>query len=152
MKPILIVTCKAGNEEWCENEIGNILFPYDPDIKVVRTKYSGLLLVYSYKLDPNKAYRIAKSYEYGFVKNIIPVNYYTRDMNELLSYIRSSISKVKKIKLKVRVRGQRNLAKILWSKIIEVLRQLGISHDPGAQYVLDVEVIDEYFYVGFISR
>lgn len=149
MKPILIVTCKAGNEEWCENEIGNILYLEDPSITVSRTRYPGLLIVYAEGIDGEHAYRVASRYEYGFVKNIIPVNYYTDNIDELLRYISEHIPHTGRVKLKLKVRGRRGLSRNLWERITGILRSRGVIHDPKARSILHIEVINGYFYVGF---
>ena len=99
MKPVLIITCRAGSEDWCEEEIGNVLFPYDPEVRVVKTKYPGLLIVYS-KLDPLRAYTISLSSEYGFVEKIIPVQIYDKFNIDALDKILNIVGYGEKIKVK----------------------------------------------------
>ncbi len=147
MKPVLIVTCKPGNEEWCENEIGNVLFPLDPDIRIEKTKYSALLIVYS-KIDPVKAYRHVKNYEYGFVANIVPVYYIARSFEELLSLIPRLVEGLSRVKVRLKVRGTRGRSKEYWARIKKVLGEKGVIHDPASDKCLFIEVIDELFYTG----
>lgn len=149
MKPVLIVTCKAGSEEWCENEIGNILFPIDPDIVIRKTKYSGLLIVYSKRINSSKAYIIASRYEYGFVRNIIPVIHYSENIDEILEYIDRNPPDTDRVKLRVRVRGRRGLSRILWDNIVKILGKHGIKHDPHSDRELCVDVIDDLIYIGY---
>ena len=147
MKPVLIITCRAGSEDWCEEEIGNVLFPYDPEVRVVRTKYPGLLIVYS-KLDPLRAYTISLSSEYGFVERIIPVQVYDKFNIDALDKILNIVGYGEKIKVKLRVRGRRGLSMIIWKRIIELLKRKNSRHDPGSNICLYVEVIDGSFYAG----
>ncbi|MCD6301359.1 MAG: hypothetical protein J7L82_04735 [Staphylothermus sp.] len=150
MNPVLIVTCRAGSEDWCEEEIGNVLFPHDPELKVVKTKYPGLLIVYS-KLDPLKAYTISLSSEYGFVEKIIPVQIHDKFNIDALDKILNIVGYGEKLKVKLRVRGRRGLSTIIWKKIMDLLKRKNSKHDPSSNICLYVEVIDDYFYVGRVK-
>lgn len=150
MKPVLLVTCKAGNEEWCEEEIGNVIFIHDPEVVVERTKYPGLLIVYS-NLDPSRAYRIALSSEYGFVKNIIPIQCSVDDINDeylIRKCVLSLVSPGETVKLKVRVRGIRGLSKKLWVLVTAFLKEINSSHDPKSSICLYIESIDSTLFIG----
>ncbi|ADI32334.1 hypothetical protein [Staphylothermus hellenicus] len=147
MKPTLIVTCKAGSEEWCEEEIGNVLFIHDPDVKVVRTRYPGLLLVYS-NLDPYKAYVYALSSEYGFIKNIIPIHLHDKFSLENISKILEIVGVGERIKVKLRIRGKRGLSKVLWKHIMDLLKSKNAVHDPRSNMCLYIEVIDNDLFIG----
>ncbi len=147
MKPVLIVTCKPGNEEWCESEIGNVLFHLDPELRIAKTRYSALLIVYS-RIDPVKAYKHVKNYEYGFVANIIPVYYTTNSFEELLLVIQNLVKGFSRVKVKLRIRGVRGKSREYWVRIKEALREIGVIHDPRSRKCLFVEVIDDVFYTG----
>ncbi len=151
MKPILIVTCRAGSEDWCEEEIGNILFPHDPDIKIEKTRYPGLLIIYSDKIDPIKAYTYAYAFEYGFVEKIIPIYVYEKFTLENISLLERLIGFNERIKVKLRIRGKRGLSTIVWRRIMDVLKSKSSIHDPKSNICLFVEVIDEYMYAGKVK-
>lgn len=150
MKPVLLVTCKAGNEEWCEEEIGNVIFIHDPRVVVEKTKYPGLLIVYS-NLDPGRAYRIALSSEYGFVTNIIPIQCSVNDINDedsIKKCILSLVSSGETVKLKVRVRGIRGLSRKLWVHAASLLKEINSSHDPESTICLYIESINSTLFIG----
>jgi len=147
-RPVLIVTCRAGNEGWCEEEVGNILFRKDPDVVVARTKYPGLLVVYSSKLSPEEAYRAALASEYGFVTRIIPVQIRGELGTRVLDSIPSLLERGERVKLKLRVRGVRGMSKHLWKELRRILEEHGVEHDPSSQTCLYVEVIDSEVFIG----
>jgi len=146
-KPVLLITCSAGNEDWCEDEIGNVLFRYDPGVLIKKSRYPGLLIVYS-ELDVDKAYKYAYSVEYGFVKNIIPIHYYGLFSEDALTNILNLVSENERVKIKLRVRGVRGLSGILWNKLINILRTKNAVHDPGSKTCLYIEIIDNMMYLG----
>jgi len=153
---VLIVTCRAGSEEWCEEEIGNVLFHKDYEIMVLRTRYPGLLMVYSSRLEPEEAYRYARSYEYGFVEKIVPAErilYYPHSINpdRLEKAVDSLLEETKlssKIRLKMKIRGRRGLSPVLWKNILKILGKHGLRHDPDSQVCLYVEGIDDLLVLG----
>ncbi len=147
-KPCLLITCRAGNEEWCTEEIGNTIFPYDPNVRIERTRYPGLLLVYS-KLSPATAYSIAMRREYGFVTRIIPVMVYGETSDpSILNKILDLVKDGERLKLRVRVRGKRGLSEKLWNNTIAILKKKNVVHDPSSHTCLYVEVIDDHFFIG----
>jgi len=153
---VLIVTCRAGSEDWCEEEIGNVLFHKDYEIEVLKTRYPGLLMVYSSRLKPDEAYRYARSYEYGFVEKIIPANeiiiYSDSITPDRLEKAVDSLIQEKnlpsRVRLKMKIRGYRGLSPILWKNIIRILDKHGLRHDPSSQICLYVEGIDDLLVLG----
>ncbi|MEM0045093.1 MAG: hypothetical protein QXH02_00640 [Desulfurococcaceae archaeon] len=147
--PKLIVTCRSSSVELCEQEIGNVIFARDPYIRVERTKYPGVLLVYT-ALTPEKAYAAASHREYGFVENIIPVNCVLEYPPETVK-LKECLEKVVKssrIKLKVRSRGVRRASVDLFKKVTEYLNTMKVSRDPLTRVCLYVEIIDNKTYIG----
>lgn len=147
LKPVLIITCRAGNESWCAEEIGNTLFMYDPLIYVEKTRYPGVLIVYS-RLEPDKAYKYALTREYGFVQKIIPVHKICSIDEDISKEIIELINRVEKIRLRIRIRGRRGYSSILWRKIIKVLGSKNVKHDPSSEICLYVEGINDTLYIG----
>ncbi|MET1160184.1 MAG: hypothetical protein ABWW65_04420 [Thermoprotei archaeon] len=148
-KPVLIVTCRSGNENWCEEEVGNVLFPQDPEVRIVKTRFSGVLIVFSY-LNPLDAYKTALSREYGFVEHIIPVflSAPLTELDDVIERIREIVNPGERVKLRVRVRGVRGISTTLWHKIRRVLASKNAIHDPSSNTCLFVEVIEDRIYVG----
>ncbi|MEM1695070.1 MAG: RNA-binding protein [Desulfurococcaceae archaeon] len=149
MEPRLIVTCRAGNEELCIHEVCNVLFSKDPDVKAEKSKYGGLIYVYT-SIDVDKAYRIASFREYGFVENIIPVHCvleYPLDPSVVEACL-TSIVKTKSVKLKVKSRGVRGASSGLFALFSRLLLKSGVKHDSTAKTCLFVELLDSKVYVG----
>jgi len=147
LKPVLLVTCRAGNEAWCIEEIGNALFEHDPEVVVERTKYPGLLIVFS-NLDVEKAYNYALWREYGFVEHIIPINRAAQSLDEVERAVMEIVSDGERVKVKVRVRGSRGLSKTLWSLVMKALRSKNAAHNPSSSTCLYVEGVEDKIYIG----
>lgn len=148
--PKLIVTCRSSSSvELCEQEIGNVVFTRDPNVRIERTKYAGVLLIHT-TLAPEKAYAIASHREYGFVKNIIPINCVLEYPPETikLKECLDRVVKSNRVKLKVRSRGVRGASSGLFKKVAEYLKAMDISHDPHSRTCLYIEVFDNKTYVG----
>lgn len=152
-KPVLLVTCRSSSTDLCEHEVGNVLFIKDPCVKIEKTPFTGVLLVYS-SLDVNRAYRVASFREYGFVESIIPVHCtsvlpVTRTfLEECLAKITSSKTPVK---VKVRARGVREVSSEVYRLVLQVLRELGVSVKSESSTCLFVEIIEKQVYVGIGS-
>lgn len=147
--PRLIVTCREPNPEPCEHEIGNVLFPKDPDVYIVKSKYPGVLLVYS-NLTTERAYAVTSLREYGYVENIIPVQCVLRHpiVEEELERCIHNIDLSKDVKIRVRSRGVRGISAIIYHKVIDMIRTKGVKINSHSQYCLFVEIIDQYVYIG----
>jgi len=147
LKPVLIVTCRVSSEEWCIEEIGNVIFPIDPGLKIVKTKYPGLIIVYS-RLDSRSIYEIVLKKEYGFVQNIIPIDIHGLFNIDFFSQVKNLVYEGERIKLKLRIRGRRGLSRIVWKKLIEFLAEKSVYHDKYSNTCIYVEVIDNDIYMG----
>lgn len=147
--PKLLVTCRSTSIEMCEHEIGDVIYPRDPSVRVERSKYSGLLLVYTY-LSPEKAYAITSHREYGFVENIIPVNC-VLEYPASSSVIRECLERIVKtrvVKVKVRSRGVRGISRELFKLVMGLLSGMGVVHDTRSRTCLYVEVVESSLYIG----
>lgn len=147
LKPVLLVTCRVGSENWCIEEIGNVVFPVDPGVEIVKTKYPGLLIVYS-NLDSRSVYERSLKSEYGFVENIIPVELYGFFTDQFFSEITRLVSPGEKVKLKLRIRGKRGYSTIVWKKLVELLAEKSVFHDKSSKTCVYVEVINDTVYMG----
>ncbi|MEM1772551.1 MAG: RNA-binding protein [Desulfurococcaceae archaeon] len=147
--PSLIVTCRGTSIDHCIHEIGNVLYPKDPNVKINNTMFKGVLFVYTV-LPPDRAYGITAHREYGFVENIIPI-YCTltypleeRDIAECLS----RLPLPSRIKLKVRVRGLRGVSEKIFNLAMATLKSMNIEHDTRAKTCLYFEGFYNVVYVG----
>lgn len=154
-KTYVIVTCRAGNEEWCEEEIGNVLFLYNHGVRINRTRYKGVLLVET-SLNPDRVYRIVSSREYGFVEKIIPLHVVVNkiDIRNIVESIRRLVIEkgVKdSIRLHIVFRGIRGFSNILWKEVTRSLRELGISVSKKSSTCLYIESIDNFIGISLIE-
>lgn len=73
-RPVLLVTTPHGKEERAGEEVGNTLFRLDPQVDVRRTRFPGVLLVYSETLTPDKAFRALTSRFLSWVARVVPAH------------------------------------------------------------------------------
>jgi len=150
IRPVLIVTCRTSSVALCEHEIGNVLFIKDPDVRVEKTAFTDVLLVYS-NLDVNTAYRVASFREYGFVESIIPIHC-TSTLPVDPLFLRKCLAEITspgtRVKLKVRARGVRKTSSEIYRLVVNILRELGIAVESSSSTCLFVEVIKSSVYVG----
>lgn len=147
--PKLIITCRGTSIDLCEHEIGNVLFPRDPDVRIQRTNYQGVLLVYTL-LSVDKAYATSAHREYGFVENIIPIQCalnYPFEEEKLVNCL-NSLNLPKVVKLRVRSRGVRGVSSNIYNFVIEKLRSMGITHSSISKICLYIELIEKTIYIG----
>lgn len=154
-EPRLIVTCRVGNEELCIHEICNTLFPRDPNVKAEKTKYSGLIFVYT-SVDVDRAYKAVSFKEYGFVENIIPVHCvleYPVGAVEIKKCLNNAVNavNVKTVKLRVKSRSVRGASSELFALFNQVLLNFGVKHEPTSNTCLFVELLESKIYVGLGS-
>ncbi len=152
-KPVLLVTCRSSSTDLCEHEIGNVLFIKDPCVKIKKTPFAGVLLVYS-GLDVNNAYRVASFREYGFVESIIPVHC-TSTLPVTRIFLEECLGKIARsnipVKVKVRARGVREVSSEVYKLVLQVLRELNVSVKSESSTCLFVEIIEKQVYVGIGS-
>jgi hypothetical protein len=110
------------------------------------------LLVYT-SLQPLRAYRLLRNYEYGFVKNIIPVQKISRDINEAAEWLVRYLKRkgIGTVRLKLKVRGIRGRSPEYWRILKNKLLNAGIRHDPRSRVCGYVEVIDETICIGVVE-
>lgn len=146
-EPVLLVTCRAGHEALCEDEIGNVLFLRDPQVRIEGTGYPDVLAVYT-KLSVDKAYKAASLREYGFVENVIPVHIaleYPRDVAKVVDAAKSLTSDSSCIELRVRARGVRGVSSGIYR---ELSGALSGKTCRGSRECLFVEIINNRIYLG----
>lgn len=143
----LIVTTKPGKERIVENQVGDSIYLNDPDVKIVHTQYSGVLLIYT-KLNPWRAFWLVNTYPIHGASRIVPVECcsYSR-IDEIFKCIKKLLSKPReyeaKIGLEITLRGSLVNEKELKNIIYEVVEEKGLKIVfKNAKYELKIEVID----------
>jgi Predicted RNA-binding protein, contains THUMP domain len=148
-EPKLIVTCRTSSEELCMHEVGNVLYPKDPSVRVVYSGFPGVVFVYT-SLSVERAFKALAFREYGFVENIIPINCTTATpptISDLRSCI-ASLTLPTAVKVRVKARGVRGLSSRLFTMVVELLKEMGSQHDSSLGTCLFVEVFTTKTYIG----
>jgi len=143
----LVVTAKPGKEKVVENQVGDSIYLNDPDVRILHTRYSGVLLVYT-KLNPWRAFWLVNTYPIHGASRIVPIECcsYSR-IDEVLRCVRKLLDKPRgyegKIGLEITVRGdyidEKELKNVIY-KVVEE-KELEIVF-KNAKYELKIEVID----------
>jgi len=150
---ILIVTCTPGNEEICEEEVGNVLYIYDQSLKIIRTRHKGVLLVYT-QLDSMDAFKKLRSREYGFVRRIVPILKVSKSsISNILKNVEEIVpSSISSVCLKVRIRGIRGLSSKLWDELKKYLLAKGIKIDKRSNYCIYIEGVNSLIGISFLRN
>ena len=148
-RPVLLVTCRSSSD-LCEHEVGNVLFIKDPCVRVEKTRFPGVLLVYSV-LDVNTAYRATTFREYGFVELIVPIHC-TSTLPVTRPFLEECLSRLLReggeVKVKVRARGVRGVSSEVYKLVLQVLRERGITTSSKSPLCLFLEIIESAVYLG----
>ena len=145
---VLVVTCKPGKEDIVELQLGDSIYPLDPNVKIVHTSFTGLLLVYS-KIEPWKAFWLTMVNPIAGASRIVPVEkcIITTDLTtisrEFEKFISEKVAKrsLRCVNLEVFIRGNvfgDDVKKLLK----DILYSNGISLKYKAEYDLKVEIIN----------
>ncbi|MEB3845542.1 MAG: hypothetical protein GSR83_00665 [Desulfurococcales archaeon] len=150
--PTLIVHHQAGKEYWAEQEIGDILLPHDPDVKIERTDYRGVLLVYT-NIPSSKAYRLVTREILTSIDRVIPVEdcfiiRSTGDLERALNSITIRVRGFECVRANISLRGYLKERSLALDK--EINKRLRV--DKACRTVLYVESVDDLLMYGFVSR
>ena len=90
--PKYIVTVRYGKEKRAELELGDSIFPYDNEVKVMKTNFKGVLILFTY-LRFKDLINILSIHPPSTVERVVPVdicfNISSNIESEILEYIRS---------------------------------------------------------------
>ena len=154
MKNAFIVTCRPGNDALCEEEVGNALYEVDPSLSIEATRHSGVLLLYT-SIELEKAFKRLKSFEYGFVERIIPLQLVVgpreEDVIKAIDELLKSFNE-RSLCIKVRLRGIRGLSKNLWTSIARHLKESGFSINGSSTTCIYVEGVGELIGVSMLRN
>ncbi len=134
--PKAIITSKPKRESWAYEELWDTLFEIDPNLKVVRSKFKGVYLVYL-SSNPLEIYNSFTRYTHAFISTVVP-SLLCKNVNELKGEISSLIACVrsffgfKSVYLKLRGRS-----KVLQEYLPEGLRVVDIPRDLEKTFVLE---------------
>ena len=153
-----MITTPTGKESWGEVEVGNSILPEDPDVKITKTVFPGVLLVYTVALDSFHAYRLVLSSEPAFILRVVPILdcVSTRTSKDIISRIDTLLDTfarhLKEACIEMTLRsssiGEKEIQKI----IEEVFRQRGIRFSSKAAVVLKIESVCNCYLFSIIRR
>ncbi|MCE4614328.1 MAG: hypothetical protein F7B60_02185 [Desulfurococcales archaeon] len=149
--PALIIHHQAGKEYWAEQEVGDILFPYDINVSIERTPYRGVLLVYT-KVDPSRAYRLVENEILTSIDKVIPVSdcYLLEEPDEIPKFIEKFVKAILNgdcVNLLISLRGS---LKHLEKTVISIVRKY-LSTYRKCRSILYIESIDKLLLIGFVE-
>ena len=72
--PTYVATVKYGKEEFAEREIGDALYPLDPEIRIDKTVHRGVLAVYT-KLNRQELLNALKANPPSALERIVPIEF-----------------------------------------------------------------------------
>ncbi len=142
----LIVTTKPGKENVVENQVGDSLYIDDPNVRIVHTRYPGLLLVYT-RLSPWRAFWLVNTYPIHAASRIVPIECCGYNIDSALKCIDELLSRPRKygekLGVEITVRGSIIDRGELRNKIYKLIEKKGLRVVyKGATYELKVEIVD----------
>ena len=153
-RPVLLVTTPHGKEERAGEEVGNTLFRLDPQVEVRRTRFPGVLLVYSETLTPDRAFRALTSRFLSWVARVVPAHVVLEDPD--LDALATSVAGLVKeggastYRVDCSFRGLKLSCTELKRRIAEILGAKYRFEHRNPQTCLRVESVDRLVIVGII--
>ncbi len=153
-RPVLLVTTPHGKEERAGEEIGNTLFRLDPQVEVRRTRFPGVLLVYSETLTPERAFRALTSRFLSWVARVVPIHAVLESpgLDELAAAVAWLVEKsgASTYRVDCSFRGLKLSCTGLKRRITEILRARYRFEPRNPQTCLRVESVDRLVVVGIV--
>lgn len=150
----LIVTTKPGKERVVELQIGDSLYHYDPRVRIVYTRYRGVILVYSH-LSPWQAFWKVMGYPIHGASRIVPVEVCVDTRIDLILDALSKLLDRKRVSeavLEVVVRGNLIDEHDLKDSLQQLLMAKNIKLRYKADHAVKVEVADNITGLALIPR
>ncbi len=133
--PALLVTAMPGRDSWALEELLDTVVEADPMAKVEATRYRGTFLVRS-SLDPARLARRFLAYTHAFVARVVPVLW----CGPLEELDQASWVSARYPGAALDVRAREPLKDRLTEALVR--QTLGVR-GQGAEYVIDIENVDE---------
>ncbi len=143
-----VAVSKPNRDTWLIEELLDALIVGDEEVEVRRTRFPGVLLVLSRRLDPVSVSRLSRRVEFSFMTRLVPalVAMEVRVREELVRTLEEMLRgvRVEELDLMVTVRGE---GKDVVSEfdVREVVSRLNYRLRRGAGRVVAVESIDKLF-------
>lgn len=146
--PKYVVTVRYGKEKRAELELGDSIFPYDNEVKIMRTNFKGVLILFT-RLGFKDLIGILSIHPPSTVERIVPVdtcfNISSSVESEILEYVRS-----KNLNFSVvRVGRYGSLGKELAHSIVVSINKY---RNPSSTNVLHIEPVNNEVCLGVTRK
>ncbi len=146
-KPSYIVTTKYGKELRAELEIGDSIYELDPDVIIERSKYRGVLLVYT-KLGHEEFIKRLTMYPPTAVERVVRIDLCC-SMNNVIECV-SSWLRSQSIKYSQVFFGR--VGSLGRDRAEELKHLLELRRAMDVDTVIDVEPVDDHVCFGLLHR
>ena len=146
LKPSYVVTVKFGKEDFSIREIGDAVFPYDNNVLVAKTKFKGVLVLYT-KLNYSDLLKVLSTYPPAYIERIVKVDFCC----PVTEVIECTVDRLARIKLQyssVKFGRIGSLGREKAKKIKEIFLKY---RNPDCNKVLHVEPINDYVCFGLME-
>ena len=149
----LLVTTKPGKENVVELQIGDALFRIDNNLKIVKARYPGVLLVYT-SIELWKAFWSLMTLIPHGATRIVPVEYCIEEANKVPHAIKELINKknVREVNVEIVVRGEYYSEDYLKNTVKSVLKELNVIVKYKASHSLKIETVDNVVVLALIPK
>ena len=145
--PNYVVTVKFGKEDFSARELGDAIFPYDTSVSVVKTRFKGVLLLYT-NLSFAELLRILAAFPPAYVERIVKIDFCC-PVGKVRECVIEQLTQ-KRIRYgAVKFGRTGSLGKRLAKEIEKLLMK---NREYGSDSVLHVEPINDHVCFGVMKR
>jgi len=142
-----VAVSKPNRDTWLVEELLDSFTPWDEGVEVTRTRFPGVLLVLSRKLDPTTISRLSRRVEFSFMARLVPavVALHVGAKSELLEALERLLKGVTEdLDLITVIRGE-GKSVVSESDLRSLITGMNYRLRRGARRVLAVESVDRLF-------
>jgi hypothetical protein len=142
-----VAVSKPNRDTWLVEELLDSFTPWDEGVEVTRTRFPGVLLVLSRKLDPATISRLSRRVEFSFMARLVPavVALHVEAKSELVGVLERLLRGVAEdLDLIVTIRGE-GKSVVSESDLRSLITGMNYRLRRGARRVLAVESVDRLF-------
>jgi len=145
-----VAVSKPNRDTWLVEELLDALIVGDEGVEITRTRFPGVLLVLSRKLDPVTVSKLSRRTEFSFMSRLVPaiLTIKVESVGELLGALEEVLRgrPVEELDVWVTIRGEgRNV--VSESYVKNMVSTMNYRLRRGAGRVLAVESVDKLFVV-----
>jgi len=146
--PAAVAVAKPRRDSWLVEELYDTLFPGDPGARVERTRFPGVLLVYT-SLEPSRLVALIRRAEHGFLQRLVPAqrcipNAAPGDPERLVAELASLLAAggVSQATLIASLRGEGKRLAGGRRSLEEAMARAGVRPARRARHAVAVESVD----------